>query len=76
MTEGTPPNLAAAPRRALELLKGVRGVGPIGLAWDAGRRVVRVDAAPSADHALLSRKLSDLGADFVIRSVTGKISAD
>ena len=63
--------------QAKELLKGIPGVGSIGLIWDDTQELIlRVDLQPGADRRTVENSLRKLGAKFSIRSVSGRIEAD
>jgi hypothetical protein len=71
----TSPEMVKA--RAKELLRGISGVGSIGLFWDDTRQLVlRVDIHPEADRHTVEDRLRNLGAKFALRTVSGRIQAD
>jgi len=61
---------------ARRALAGLNGVGGIGIAWDsAGRQILRIDVAPGVDTRAVEQRLSALRVPYMIRTVSGVVTA-
>ncbi|MFE1598328.1 hypothetical protein [Methylobacterium sp. ID0610] len=69
-------NPATGRRAAQAALGGVSGIDSIGITWDGnGQPVVRVDLRPEADRSAVEKRLTAEKVPYILRTVTGKVTA-